>query len=80
MICSQRLFKRMKIFMITRKSFFIRWLLFSKDEKPQEEHSVIEIEHIQSGSSQRVSSLEEAGQWMRDVQAETEKGREIEAE
>ncbi|HMS40069.1 MAG TPA: hypothetical protein PKE69_07590 [Pyrinomonadaceae bacterium] len=70
----------MKIFMITRKSFFIRWLLFSKDEKPQEEHSVIEIEHIQSGSSQRVSSLEEAGQWMRDVQAETEKGREIEAE
>lgn len=71
---------RMKVFMVTRKSFFIRWFLLGKDEKSQEERSVIEIEHIQSGSSQRVSSLEEAGQWMRDVQAETEKDREIEAE
>ena len=66
--------------MITRKSFFIRWLLFSNDDKPQEEHSVIDIEHIQSGSSQRGSSLEEASQWMQDVQAETEKVQEIEAE
>jgi hypothetical protein len=66
--------------MITRKSFFIRWLLFSKDDKPQEEQSVIDIEHIQSGSSQRVSSLEEASQWMQDVQAEQNKDQEIEAE
>jgi hypothetical protein len=66
--------------MITRKSFFIRWLLYSKDDKQQEEHSVIDIEHIQSGESQRVSSLEEASQWMQDVQAETEKVQEIEAE
>ena len=69
-----------RFFMITRKSFFIRWLLFSKDDKPQEEQSVIDIEHIQSGESQRVSSLEEASQWMQDVQAETENKEEVEAE
>lgn len=62
-----------------RKSFFIRWLLFKDDEK-HEEHSVIDIEHIQSGSSQRVSSLEEASLWMRDAQEEREEERDIETE
>ena len=37
------------------KSFSI-----SNDDKPQDEHSVIDIEHIQSGAGQRVSSPEEA--------------------
>ena len=65
--------------MITRKSFFIRWLLFSGDEK-HEERSVIEIEHIQSGSSQRVSSLEEASQWMRDANETRGENRDIETD
>jgi cell division protein FtsL len=55
--------------MMTRKSFFIRWLLV-RDEKEQEK-SVIDIEHIQSGDSQRVSSLEEANLWMREIDAES---------
>lgn len=53
--------------MITRKSFFIRWLL-SKDDEKHEERSVIDIEHIQSGSNRRVSSLEEANLWMREIE------------
>lgn len=62
--------------MITRKSFFIRWLLF-RDEEDQQK-SVIDIEHIQSGNSQRVSSLEEASLWMNEIEADgTEKSREI---
>lgn len=56
--------------MVTRKSFFIRWLLFRDEEDQQEEKSVIDIEHIQSGSNQRVSSLEEASQWMREIDAD----------
>jgi hypothetical protein len=52
------------------KSFFIRWILFTNDEKPQEEKSVIDIEHIQSGASRRVSSLEEVSQWMRNIEEE----------
>lgn len=52
--------------MIIRKSFFIRWLI-SIDDDRQNERSVIDIEHIQSGSSRQVSSLEEANQWMRDA-------------
>jgi len=56
--------------MITRKSFFVRWLLFRDEEAPQEEKSVIDIEHIQSGSSQRVSNLEEANLWMREIDAD----------
>ena len=59
-----------KTLMITRKSFFIRWLLFRNEECRQEERSVIDIEHIQSGCKRRVSSLEEASQWMREVEAE----------
>ena len=54
-----------------RKSFFIRWLLVRDEEK--QEKSVVDIEHIQSGDSQRVSSLEEANQWMREVEVEPEK-------
>lgn len=57
--------------MITRKSFYIRWLLITDDDR-QTEHSVIEVEHIQSGSNRRVSSLEEVSQWMRDA-SETRK-------
>ena len=56
--------------MITRKSFFIRWLLFRDEKEEQEEKSVIDIEHIQSGSSQRVSNLEEANLWMREIEAD----------
>ena len=66
--------------MITRKSFFIRWLLFRDEKEEQKEKSVIDIEHIQSGNSQRVSNLEEASLWMQEVQAEREKVQEIEAE
>lgn len=54
-----------------RKSFFIRWLLVRDDEQPNEEKSVIDIEHIQSGSNQRVSSLEEANLWMREIETES---------
>ena len=55
-----------KLVMTTRKSFSIRWLLAAVcDRKP--ESPVIEVEHIQSGSSRRVSSLEEARQWMQEA-------------
>lgn len=57
--------------MITRKSFFIRWLTVSDDDKPQNERSVIDIEHIQSGDSRRVSSLEEAHLWMQKIDADS---------
>lgn len=46
-----------------RKSFFIRWLL-SVDEQKQSRRSVIDIEHVQTGDKHRVSTLEEASQWM----------------
>lgn len=55
--------------MITRKSFFIRRLLF-RDEEDQQEKSVIDIEHIRSGAGQRVSSLEEASRWMQEIDAD----------
>lgn len=62
--------------MITRKSFFIRWLLVRNATEPDQERSVIDIEHIQTGLSQRVSNLEEANQWMRDAEGESkETGR-----
>ena len=61
----------LKRIMKIRKSFFIRWLLVRDEEK--QEKSVVDIEHIQSGDSQRVSSLEEANQWMREVEVEPEK-------
>ena len=60
--------------MIIRKSFLIRWLLYTEDEQ-HKEHSVINIEHIQTGYNGRVSSLEEASQWMRDANEEKEKYR-----
>lgn len=47
-----------------RRSFYIRWLLSVGGER-QPERSVIDIEHIQSGDTKRVSSLEEAGEWMK---------------
>lgn len=56
--------------MITRKSFFIRWLLVRDEEQPQEEQSVIDIQHIQSGNYQRVSSLEEANLWMQEIETD----------
>ncbi|MBS1794007.1 MAG: hypothetical protein JSS81_09145 [Acidobacteria bacterium] len=56
--------------MITRKSFFIRWLLYRNEEDRQVEKSVIDIEHIQSGGRQRVSSLEEASRWMQEIEAD----------
>lgn len=58
--------------MITRKSFFIRWLVVTGEDR-HEEHCVIDIEHIQSGSNRRVSSLEEANLWMREIEAGQEK-------
>lgn len=54
--------------MITRKSFFIRWLLFRDEKDEQEEKSVIDVEHIQSGDSQRVTNLEEAALWMQEIE------------
>lgn len=60
--------------MIIRKSFLIRWLLYTGDEQ-HKERSVIDIEHIQSGCNGRVSSLEEASQWMKDAKEEKEKDR-----
>lgn len=62
--------------MLIRKSFLIRWLLYTEEEK-HEERSVIDIEHIQSGNNRRVSSLEEANQWMRDVNNEKRKDDEL---
>jgi len=70
---------REKLFMIIRKSFFIRWLLYTEDEQ-QQERSVIDIEHIQSGSNRRVSSLEEAGQWMKDAKESEKEDRITEIE
>lgn len=62
-----------------RKSFYIRWLLSTGDDR-QPERSVIEIEHIQSGCNGRVSSLEEANQWMRDAKEARKEDRHIETE
>ena len=64
--------------MTTRKSFFIRWLK-STGSDWQPEHSVIEIQHIQSGSKQSVSSLEEAAQWMRDARESDKEDRIVES-
>lgn len=63
--------------MIIRKSFFIRWLLFRDEEQQQKEQSVIDIEHIQSGNNQRVSSLEEASLWMREIEAEQKEVQDV---
>jgi len=62
-----------------RKSFFIRWLLITGDDL-EPERSVIEVEHIQSGSNRRVSSLEEASQWMQDANEERREDQIIETE
>lgn len=53
-----------------RKSFFLRWLLFRDEAREEADRSVIDIEHIQSGQKQRVSSLEEASLWMSQVDAD----------
>ena len=65
--------------MIIRNSFYIRWLLITGDDR-EKERSVIDIEHIQSGGSRRVSSLEEANQWMKDANGEQKEDRHIEGE
>lgn len=76
-----RTISRNEVFMITRKSFFIRWLLFRDEQEEQEEKSVIDIEHIQSGESQRVSNLEEASLWMQEIDADgVEKSKKITGE
>jgi hypothetical protein len=67
--------------MITRKSFFIRWLLFRDEKDEQEEKSVIDVEHIQSGVSQRVTNLEEAALWMQEIEPDgVEKSKKITGE
>lgn len=71
---------RNEVFMITRKSFLIRWLLVRDEKEQQEEKSVIDIEHIQSGNSCRLSNLEEASQWMRDAKEDREEDRLTETE
>lgn len=45
-----------------RKTFLISWLV--SFNKKQTETSVIDVEHIQTGNRQRVSTLEEASIWM----------------
>lgn len=62
-----------------RKSFYIRWLL-SRGGERQTERSVIDIEHIQSGEARRVSSLEEANEWMKTVNEAQKEVRLFEAE
>ena len=62
--------------MITRKSFFIRWLLLRDEEEQEDEKSVIDIEHIQSGHKCRLSNLEEANLWMQEINADSGKREE----
>ena len=62
-----------------RKSFFIRWLMSAADER-QEDRSVIDIEHIQTGDRQRVSTMEEAGEWMKTAGETQGKSQLIEAD
>lgn len=50
--------------MRTRKSFVIRWLK-TVDANLQDERSVIDVEHVQSGNTWRVSSIEEAAETMK---------------
>jgi hypothetical protein len=63
--------------MIKRKSFFIRWFLHTDDDDDRQKHSVIEIEHIQSGNNRRLSSLEEASLWMREIEAEQKEVQDV---
>lgn len=63
-------YSRTKLVMKIRKSFFIRWLLVRDEEQLQDEQSVIDIEHIRSGTNRRVSSLEETNLWMREIEAD----------
>lgn len=45
----------------------MRMRLLIYDNGKHDKRSVIEVEHIQSGNNCRVSSLEEANQWMQDA-------------
>lgn len=46
-----------------RKTFLISWLVsFNKE---QNESSIIDIEHVQTGEHARVPTLEEANEWMK---------------
>ncbi|HEX8289186.1 MAG TPA: hypothetical protein VF556_14390 [Pyrinomonadaceae bacterium] len=49
--------------MKTRKSFLIRWLRAADNQ--QQEHFVLDIEHIQSGEKVRAYSFEQAHEWMK---------------
>jgi len=45
-----------------RKTFLIRWWVsLNRNQEP----SVIDVEHIQSGDTFRAASLEEANEWMK---------------
>jgi hypothetical protein len=46
-----------------KKSFFIRWLMTR--DNTQNEKFVFDIEHVQSGDKHRVSSFDEAQEWMK---------------
>ncbi len=49
------------------RSFFTRWL--TTLDKERQEHSVIDVEHVQSGDKWRVSTIEEANEWMKNAVA-----------
>jgi hypothetical protein len=53
-----------------RRSFFIRWLQALNEE--EQEYSVIDVEHVQTGNKYRAQSIEEAGQWMSAAAAKEE--------
>lgn len=51
--------------MRTRKSFFIRWLKTLDPDKKQ--ISIIDVEHVQSGETWRVTSIEDAAEMMKKI-------------
>lgn len=63
-----------------RKSFYLRWLLSKSGGEQQTERSIIDIEHIQSGETQRVSTLEEANEWMKSANETPKKAQLIKVE
>ncbi len=48
--------------MKTYKSFLIRWWLIGDDS--QDERSLFDIEHVQTGEHKRATNLTEVEQWM----------------
>ena len=53
------------LFMKIRKSFIVRWLKTLDSNK--NELSIIDIEHVQSGDTWRVPSIEDAAETMKKV-------------